>query len=492
MLLRSIAATAILLTSASALHALEGKAVLDKFIASPALSKVTVTWDGIQEQSADSFTLMGVKVTDKNGVDRANIVNVTVRGLSETSGRVTYDSIAIQDVKGKGKGSDTENIAFATISTNAGSFPINIWEDGLTAEERRQRVSFGDFKVNGMALSNRGTDMTIDSVVLTNADIPLDYRYDPKKSESASSEPSAPLTFDQFSIAGLSGSNEGVKFSMDSLSMSNVNVPTSFDADFAQWMKVYSQVAINGISTSLGGAEVFALKSLSGTLSEPDTSGTYAQTSNMEGLLVNLKALPDPQAYAVAQQLGYEKIEGSMSASASYNPASGQAKLDSMLLKLVDMLDLSMSYAITGYTAEIAQKIQKAQMKMGADGDPMQAFAAIMPDLANVKFEELKINLTDRSLTGKLLDFQGQQMGTTGDQLAAGAPMMIGLGMGGLQMPKLTEMVTEAVGKFLKDKGTLSIEATPTAPVPIMNMIVAGQSDPKAIPDLINLKITAN
>ena len=39
--------------------------------------------------------------------------------------------------------------------------------------------------------------------------------------------------------------------------------------------------------------------------------------------------------------------------------------------------------------------------------------------------------------------------------------MMIGMGMSQLNMPELTAMVTSAVGKFLKEKGTLFVDVTP-------------------------------
>ena len=91
----------------------------------------------------------------------------------------------------------------------------------------------------------------------------------------------------------------------------------------------------------------------------------------------------------------------------------------------------------------------------------------------------------------RLLDFQASQMGTTGDQLAAGAPMMIGMGMGALNMPALTEMVTSAVGKFLTEKGTLTVRAMPTEPVSIVNVVLTGQRDPTKIPDMVNLQVSA-
>ena len=53
-------------------------------------------------------------------------------------------------------------------------------------------------------------------------------------------------------------------------------------------------------------------------------------------------------------------------------------------------------------------------------------------------------------------------------------------------------LVTKAVGQFLKTKGTLTVEAAPTEPVPIMNVVMTGQADPTKIPEMINLQISAD
>ena len=69
--------------------------------------------------------------------------------------------------------------------------------------------------------------------------------------------------------------------------------------------------------------------------------------------------------------------------------------------------------------------------------------------------------------------------------------MMIGMGMGALNMPALTEMVTAAVGKFLTEKGSISVRAEPAEPVSIVNVVMASQADPTQIPKMLNLKVTA-
>ena len=117
--------------------------------------------------------------------------------------------------------------------------------------------------------------------------------------------------------------------------------------------------------------------------------------------------------------------------------------------------------------------------------------ATLMPMLSNVKVARVEFRLTEASLTGKLLGLQAKAMGTTGEQLAQSAPMFLGMGLSRLQMPELTQMVTQAVGSFLQNPGTLTVTVEPAEPVSIAAIAALSQSDPKALPDLLNLTVTA-
>ena len=493
MKLRTATLTAALIFSSQQAYAAEGRLLLEQLVALAGVEGTKISWDSISEENNHSFTLFDVNIEDKKG-EVTTIKTVSVRGLKDANGRMTYDTIALVDVRGKTD--DYGNVTIAGIGSRQGDWPSDIWEDGLTAEEKRQRIKFGNFSISGIAVRGKNVKMTLDSIVMTNADIPLDFRYEPDQMAEAMGAPAAPLTFDQFSIVGLNGTGQTyaqqeVDFGMSSFNLTDVNFPTTMDATIYDWMKIHSAMSVSGISASMAGESVFELESVSVTIAPPDGTGTVETVSALEGLYVNLKAIPDPQAQAVFGEIGYDKVEGSMSGVATYNPETGRASLFDTSIKLVDMFNLYIDYAITGYTAELAQKLTQAQMEMSTGKDAMQAFGPMLAELSTIKLESFGIELEDQSITGRLLDFQAKQMGTTGDQLAAFAPMMLGTGMGALNMPALTEMVTAAVGKFLTEKDSLSVRAEPTEPVSIVNVVIASDIDPTRIPDMLNLQVTA-
>ncbi|MEM8749769.1 MAG: hypothetical protein AAGF28_05665 [Pseudomonadota bacterium] len=478
-----VSIAALYLTTSLPAHALEGRALFEKLITDAGGS---VKWEQISEQVPDSFTATRLTFVNPKGREM-QAEAMSVSGLREASqGRVTIDSLSLSKLTGP---TDSGAMIINGFVIENGNFPVEIWKDGLTDEERKQRISFGTFAINGTAISSQQGDLTIDTIAMINGDIPLDYRFN--NPDANQSEIADPLTFDQFTVSNMAGTAQNdVTWQLGGVSLTDAQFPTAM-TDIGDWMQVYSTFSMTGIKVAVAGLDVFGVGSMTGQITPPDAEGTSRSRGAVDGLKINLEAIPDPNSQQVFKTLGYTEVTGSMTAEGSYNPKTGKAVLDSTVLKLKDMADLALSYGIEGYTADVAQAIAQAQAKAGSGTPTQEAFGAILPELSKLKLSNFKLALTDRSLTSRLLDFQAAQMGTTGDQLAAGAPMMIGIGLGQLGMPEFTDMVTKAVGTFLSTKGTLTVEATPSEPVPIMTTVLAGQADPTRIPELINLQITA-
>ena len=480
---RLAAFTAFLLSSASTAHALEGKALFDKLL-NEEFRGATISSTNFTNDSADSFTMTGVTLAGPNK-EPVKIETLVVRGLKE----VGEDRIEIGAFTVVGFSLDSRRdgkITINGITLGGASLPTFLFGGNYTPEQKKARITLQSFAINGFEVVDGKVNVKLGSFALNNADIPLDYRYE---GEESSEPPAAPLTIKAIGMTDIFNLQDGITMSLGSFSAANLNIPTSLTAPPTDWMKLYSAISIDRAKSSLGDTQVFSMERLSGTMSTADSEGTYTSSSSIEGLEVNLKAIPDPNTQQIAAQLGYDKVEGSMVGVGSYNPGSGRLTIDNMSLNLKDMFDMTMKYALTGYTTEIAQQFAKAQAEIAGGKEPMQVYGAIMPTLSQVKLEGFTLALIDHSLTGKLLDFQASQMGTTGEQLALGAPMMIGMGMGQLNMPAFTEMVSKAVGDFLKNKGSITVEAKPAEPVSIMQLVLSGQSDPTKIPDMLNLQV---
>ncbi len=220
--------------------------------------------------------------------------------------------------------------------------------------------------------------------------------------------------------------------------------------------------------------------------------GVYTSSTAVSGIVIDLANLPTaPQSGAVAE-LGYERLNASIEGTATYDPAEGTIESTNTQMVVENAATVGVSYRITGYTEQFAEQMAAWSKTYGEESRSPEAMMALMPMLSNVKVASMMLKLTDDSLTGKLLDMQAKQMGTTGEQLAQSAPMFLGMGLSQLQMPELTQMVTQAIGGFLQNPGTLTIAIEPAEPVSVAAIAALSQSDPKALPELLNLSVTAS
>ncbi|MEL6946287.1 MAG: hypothetical protein AAFO73_01455 [Pseudomonadota bacterium] len=492
MLRSTLAASVLLLASSAAVtsaHALEGKALLDSYLEKMGSAAVTITYGNLVEDGA-SFTMQDAVITNPRG-QKTNVEAIVVKGLRQAAaGRISYESVVLSGISGQMRGSDG-TLSINAVASNNGEWPADVWAGGLTADERKQRITFDSFSINGVQAKSPEVSFNLESFGITGADIPLDFRLTPEMAALNSGEPAEPMVMKSVALTGFDGTQAGVEFSLGTIAVSNLSFPTSFSVLGVDDLQIYSAAAFKDFLVKQGGTTIMSLADLSGTITPADSSGTITGTSNIDGLYVNLKAVPDREAQKVFDQLGYDKIEMTATGVGTYNPNTGVTDVTNTVFKLKNMFDLAFNYRLEGYTLDVINQLNAANQKIESGTPMMQAYMAILPTLSQVKLSNLSLALTDQSITGRALDFQASQMNTTGDQLAQGAPMMIGMGLAGLQMPALTEMVTKAVGDFLRDKGTLTVEANPAEPVSIVTMVMSGQSNPKVIPEMLNLQMTA-
>ena len=415
---------------------------------------------------------------------------VTVRGLKETaSGSIVYETISASNLQtATDKGGQ---VLIKGIATIAGDIPFRAWEDGLEGDEYLQRIKIGNFTINGISISEPKENTTVElgSVVLQNADLPVSVDYETTSVEGPVPEMGK---FDLFAMNQLSVNAKDISFDMGSAVAKGVIFPTRIGQNYFYQSMQQISMYVGDISGKMQGKEVFRLDNYGGSASKGASPNDFTFSGQAKGLFVDLTAIPDRKFQAMREQTGYAALEGDLSSTGSYNLKTGELVNDPITINLKDMLNLSLAFKISGYTEEFAQKVTIAQQQMNKGTPFAQAFGPIFPDLDQLKLEDFNLKIEDKSLTARLLDMQAKQMGTTGDQLALGAPMMIGMGMSRLGMPAFTEMVTNAVGSFLKDQGSITVSAKPAEPVSALKIMTASQTTPQSLPDILNFKVTAS
>ena len=478
------AAMASLMLSTSA-FALEGKAVLDFYIAKAAENGVKIEFSSAEETANDSVVLNDVSFSDGSR-PAVNIKSMRFDQLNMgDDNRITIGSMEITGVAGPTSNGGT--VGIGSIVLKDADIPADPEKAVMSDNIAKSRVIFSNFTIKDLAVKDKQANVSIASAGLIDANIPFQWDYDPAASNST-----PPMTLGGVEISGTSAKTPAGDFTMENFVLGKMRVPTSMPRDVFEWIKLYSNINIANMGFTMGGKKVAAVETMDLKNEGDEASGKFTSTSVINGIFVDLAAIPDPQFNAVRQQLGYDTLNGSMDGIGSWNANTGRAEISDMNLKFKNVGSLAMAYAITGYTAELAQKIQEIQMKAAGSGNPQAAMMQIMPIMSEIKLESFSFKFADDSLTGRVLKFQAAQMGQSPEALAGAAPMFVQMGMQGLNMPGFSEMVSKAVGAFLSNPGNLSVKIAPPAPVAISEIVGAGMAAPQTIPELLNVQVTAN
>ncbi|MCW2309190.1 hypothetical protein [Rhodobium gokarnense] len=179
------------------------------------------------------------------------------------------------------------------------------------------------------------------------------------------------------------------------------------------------------------------------------------------------------------ERFDYDTVSLSLVVDFAYDPASGDVTIKEVKLSGEDVGTLTITGGVGGLTPEVVAQLQSggnAQQQMGA--------------LQGVSVQNLAIRFDDDSVTERALKAQGKEMGgasadEVAEQLAAGLPMMLRF----LQNKEFEEQVAKAAGTFLRQKGSILIEAKPPQPVTfaqIFGLMMA----PQALPSVLAVEVS--
>ena len=485
-----LAAASVALLASTSAFALEGKALFDKIVAA---SSDTVTVGSVEEIDGDSVVARDVKIVSERGTT-ATYETVTMDGLVEDGDRVrvaqSVSTNGVVDIVGDGERSGNAKLRLATTTSRDVIAPAGaIFAVGQMRMEGRAQV--GSYTIDGAEadFNDDGTfETTMAQVVLTDLDTPLDFRFTPEQIEAATGPAPEPFTLGNLQVTGTKVDVNGVVTTLADLSLKDVKFPASANADPLDFVRTYTAFTAGPLEVKRGDTRLFAIDAMKADIA--DREGKIEQSSSVEGIVLALGELVAPQQKAVIEQLGYGTLSGRSTAAASYDPTTGRAATDDFTVTFDDVGALKLGLAITGYTPEIARKLNELQVQQAQSGgqpNPM----AFMDLLKDVKVESFELSFTDDSVTRKMLELAAQrQPGQSADQLASGVPMLIAIGMGGLGTPQLTQEVAGAVGSFLQNPGTLAVRVEPMQPAPVSEIIGLAQQ-PQQLVDRLGVKVEA-
>ena len=195
---------------------------------------------------------------------------------------------------------------------------------------------------------------------------------------------------------------------------------------------------------------------------------------SVEGITIPSSLFPPDSGFR-PQSLGYDKLVLDVSWDGSRDLAAKTVTIREFTLSIENGGDLSFE----GVLGEVpdARKLN--------DSTAAQ-------DVTKTQLHNLTIRYDDKSLAGRVLDFLAKQQNLSRDdyakQISAALPFLLAA----INNPPFQNQVAEAVGGFLQDPKSLTIDLTPDAPVSGDDLMALAKTQPGAIPDKLKATVTAN
>lgn len=289
----------------------------------------------------------------------------------------------------------------------------------------------------------------------------------------------------------LRAQNEDVVVTVDRLAATDFSLPPKGQSNLVPDLYLFKTVRGSNIKLSLAGKDVLTIKSIS--VDNATVQDTIRTKAGITGMVVDLTGIDDSQFKNQLKALNYDGIfSGKIETESMWNKTDGRISLDKFDLALDNIGKLSISFAINGYTPELAQRLQKASQADVESGGSKMFETAIMEELPNLAIENLAVKFTDDSITRRVLTMQGKKMGGSADDMAKMVPMMLPLVMGGIGNADFATMVAGAIGRFLGDPDNIEISINPFEPVVLAEIFGIAMAAPQTLPAALAVKVTAN
>ncbi len=249
------------------------------------------------------------------------------------------------------------------------------------------------------------------------------------------------------------------------------------------------------ISVTLDGAPAVNLAAFR-TKSALDASGqTIVFSMDAPGIGLDLSGA-SPRMKGQAEALGFEAVRIDLSMKGNWNPATGHLVLEDYRIAEQGTGALSASLVLEGYTlASVAAFRQFGQRyaNLGvANGEAKQAASRELTDLlSSIKLSAFNLKFEDRSFAARFMAVQSQAAGATPQEMAPVFAEMAGASVSPLLGESFATQVSQALGAFLANPGSIVLSASPKEPVAIPQIIETFLNSPNAIAALLALQISS-
>lgn len=301
---------------------------------------------------------------------------------------------------------------------------------------------------------------------------------------------------DRIEFPEVNVTEDNTSFNVKDLYLAGVRVPASTTGDDLDSLMMYEEAHSGPITVTAGGKQVFAISEASGSISLAEDESSLSFEGSVSGIKADLSSVEDANSKDAIDGLGLQTVNGEISLSGSWEPASGTISLEDYTFDFTDVGSLSMSFALTGYTMDLVKQLQETARTMQADPNNEQAQQAagiaMFGLMQQMSFQSAQISFEDAGITKRGLDYAGKQQGADGKQMAEMVKGMMPILLAQAKLGALQNQISEAVNAFIDDPKNITITAEPEKEVPFPMIMGAAMGAPESVPTLLGVSVSAN
>ncbi len=350
---------------------------------------------------------------------------------------------------------DANQIAEALVAAMTASGESKVTYDNASAAG--DDVSITNLQVSG----DDGSAITIPTVFITNA------------------QPRDPggFTANAISFDNAKMISEDNTITWGSASATDTLVPSAAEIKSKAKVRPFSTMNIANMKVSGGDLPVPLEIANIGVAVDLDEGGLprdFALNVASINISPELVANADSDFKQLAEGLGYDSFVINVQVEGGYETAKDRLTLRTFAIDAPEVGKFSLAGTISDVKAS----------DLATDQSP--------DALANGKLENLTIRFDNAGVVERALDMQAKMMGASREDIVAQLNGALPFMLNALNNPSFQEKVAKAAQTFLSDPKSITITASPAAPVPFQQIMGSAMTAPQSLPDTLALDVTAN
>lgn len=335
------------------------------------------------------------------------------------------------------------------------------------------------------AVEETGGTISLSDLVIKNEGDLKEARIASAELTDGEVQPDGQLKVGKLTVSGLNATAKDGALSMASITTTDLLLPKPEELKATDGKPVirpaYRTVEANDIKITADETKTFTVGRLFIAIDKMDGDLPTASHFALERLVIDPQSLDASSSKSITD-LGYDRLTLNLEGKGTWDPATETAEVSELKVSGEKAGTLVVGLSLAGITRDLVMQLEVLQ------DHPEQAMGLSQ----GVSIKSISIRFDNDTMAERILDMQARESGTDRatlvQQLTTALPMLVSF----LQNPEFQKEITTAASAFLENPVSMTITATPAAPVPVSQILGQAMMAPQTLPQILGVNISAN